>query len=179
MNSLKNILNKAKDFISNNHDKKYFIIVILGLTGIFLIFLSELFPENVSETKNSDTFSYDLSEKEEILENRLSEAISQINGAGKAKVMLTFDSSEEFLFAGNSDEEKDETKIETKSEFVIVEGKNGEEPLLIKKNEAKIRGVLIICEGGDNPLIKEKIIEAVCALLDISSNKVSVAKMAL
>ena len=144
-----------------------------------MIFLSELFPENISEKEEQEFTSYDVTKKEEVLEKRLSEAISQINGAGKTKVMLTFDSSEEFLFAGNSEEEKDVTKTETKSEFVIIEGKNGEEPLLIKTNEAKIRGVLVICEGGDNPLIKETIIEAVCALLNISSNKVSVAKMAL
>ena len=53
-----------------------------------------------------------------------------------------------------------------------------EEPLVLKTKEAKIRGVLVVCEGGENPLVCEKVLEAVCALLDIPSNKVSVAKMA-
>ncbi|MBR5872423.1 MAG: stage III sporulation protein AG, partial [Oscillospiraceae bacterium] len=63
-------------------------------------------------------------------------------------------------------------------EIVIIEDDDGEKPIVIRTDEAKIRGVLVICEGGKNPLVREKIIEAVCALFNIPSNKVSVAEMA-
>ena len=59
-----------------------------------------------------------------------------------------------------------------------MEGAEGEEPIVLKTDEAKIRGVLVVCEGGDDPFVCEKILEAICALLDVPSNKVSVAKMA-
>ena len=61
---------------------------------------------------------------------------------------------------------------------MIIDGENGEEPIVIKTVGAKIRGVFVVCEGGDDPVIKEKIIKALCALLDIQSNQVSVTKLA-
>ena len=65
-----------------------------------------------------------------------------------------------------------------KDGLISAIGDDGEKPIVIRTDEAKIRGVLVICEGGKNPLVREKIIEAVCALFNIPSNKVSVAEMA-
>ena len=93
-------------------------------------------------------------------------------------IVILWDSSKEYFYAENHSENSEETEKSIEREFVVIEGENGDEPIVLKIKESKIRGVLVICEGGDNPVIKEKIIEAVCALLDVSSNSVSVAKMA-
>ena len=113
------------------------------------------------------------------LEEKLEEEISKISGAGKTSVMITFDSSKEYFYAQNSSEDIDETEVKKENEFVITEGESGDTPIMLKTKEAKVRGVLVICEGGENALVREKIIESVCALLDIPSNHISVAKMAL
>ena len=179
MEEIKILNKKTKDFISGLKNKKAVFAVVLGVLGIFLIFLSEIIPEkdkNIENTENA--FSGNFSECETELEKRLEEAVSKINGAGKTDITITIDSSKEFFYAKNSSENTGDFESESESEFVIIEGKNGEEPLVLKTSEAKIRGVLVICEGGENPLVREKILEAVCALLDIPSNKVSVAKMA-
>ena len=41
-----------------------------------------------------------------------------------------------------------------------------------------MRGVAVVCEGGDNPQVAERIINAVCAVLGIKASRVSVAGMA-
>ncbi len=176
---------KAKDYISRfteifkNKNRKAVLMVFLGGFGIILLLLSELSSDTPKTKNDYDYISlFDTKEREEELEKKLSEIISKINGAGKTIVMVTIDCSKEFIYEKNSEELKDDNKSERRNELVILEGEE-DFPVLLKTEEEKIRGVLIICEGGGNPLVREKIIESICALLDIPSTKVSVAEMAL
>ncbi len=179
MEEIKKIDSKIKEWLSEIKNKKALWIVLLGICGIVLIVLSELFQKSNAETyKSEENFQIDFSERETELENRLEEAVSKINGAGETDITVTYESTKEFFYAKNSSETNGDTETESEFEFVIIDGANGEEPIFIKADEAKIRGVLVVCEGGGNALVREKIIEAICALLDIPSNKVSVAEMA-
>ena len=178
--------NKAKDFFLrikeflNDKKKKSFLIILLGCFGMILILLSEFISDvPKEETKESYASLFNSKEKEDELESRLSEAISKIKGAGKTEVMITIESSKELFFEKNSEESKNENESEINNELVILNGEKEDTPVLFKTNEEKIRGVLVICEGGGNPVVCEKIIKSVCALLDIPSTKVSVAEMAL
>ena len=179
MENLKNTLQKIKDFFALKKEKTPFLIIVLGGIGILLIMLSELFPGNKNaEIKTEEPGFYEFFEDESELETKLSEAISKIKGAGKTEVIITFETSKEYKYAKNSSENISFDESETEDEIVIIESDDGEKPIVIRTEEAKIRGVLVICEGGKNPLVREKIIEAVCALFNIPSNKVSVAEMA-
>lgn len=170
---------KIKDFFGKMQSKKAMFVLLLGCVGMLLVGLSELIPAEKESAKNvSNKNEPDISEREEALEERLEIMLSEIEGAGKTSVMLTFDSSKEYFYAENSSEDRKDSENSKESELVIINGENGEEPIVIKTAEADIRGVLVICEGGGNALVREKIIEALCALLDIPSNRVSVAKMA-
>ncbi len=176
MSEIKSFVSKFKDMFSVIKNKKNFLIVSLGFVGIFLIFISEIVPEKEKEiikTPSDFPSGFELE-----LENRLEEAVSQISGAGKTDITITLESSKEYFYAKNSSENNGDSETEKESEFVILEGSEGEEPIVLKTDEAKIRGVLVVCEGGNDPFVCEKILEAICALLDIPSNKVSVAEMA-
>ena len=48
--------------------------------------------------------------------------------------------------------------------------------MLLKVIEPNIRGVAIVCDGGENAAVRENIINAVSAVLDIKTNKISVSK---
>ena len=104
--------------------------------------------------------------------------VSSLERAGNTPRPITFDSSKEYFYAKNSSENIGDSETEKESEFVILDSSEGEKPIVLKTDEAKIRGVLVVCEGGKDPFVCEKILEAICALLDIPSNKVSVAEMA-
>jgi len=41
----------------------------------------------------------------------------------------------------------------------------------------KVKGVAVVCEGGDIPSVKQQINEIVTSVFDIPSTKVSIAKM--
>lgn len=179
MDNIKINIEKIKNSIKKMNGKKSVFILMLGLMGILFIGLSELIPDYTNEKalSSGDGF-YGISDKEKELENRIEKAVSKIKGAGKTEVTVMLGSSEEFFYAENHSEKNGEKDTDSESEYVIIDGENGEKPLLIKTREAEIRGVLVVCEGGKDVFVKERITEAVCALLDIASNRVSVAEMA-
>ena len=86
------------------------------------------------------------------LEENLLSIVSQIEGVGEAKIFLTMDNSGENVYLNNTD-------TKTKSITPVV------------------RGVVIVCHGGDDTLVVSRVMSAVTKSLDISSDKVCVTKL--
>lgn len=164
--------------------KKLMLTVALLLSGMAFLLLSEVGnggekqlseQVDVSVTQSAESYA-------ETLENRLVSIISSINGAGATKVMITLESSSEDIYLHNYDygENVDaggKNSLERKDEYVIVDGSSGEQGIVVRVAQPKVRGVAVVCEGGGSDVVREQIIEVVTALLDISSARVSVAKM--
>lgn len=98
--------------------------------------------------------SEDISNDEycEKLEEELLFVVSNIQGVGQAKVFLTMDNNGENVYLDNSDKKT-------------------------KSITPQVRGVVVVCDGGDDPLIVARVMSAVTRSLDISSNKVCVTKL--
>lgn len=106
---------------------------------------------------------------QEELEQRLQDIISEIQGVGKVTVMVTISGSEENVYAEDISESEQKTDRET----VIVGSK---EALLKATKNPEVKGVLVVCSGGDRPQIQEKVVNAVSTVLDIPTSKVFVTK---
>ena len=78
--------------------------------------------------------------------------LSQIEGVGDVSVLLTIENSVEGVYLENNS---------TKTKDI--------EPL--------VRGVVVACEGGDEPVTLERVTDAVTKALNISSAKVCVTKL--
>lgn len=127
------------------------LIVIAGIAGIALIFISNYINlGNLSGDKKDEAFS--VGSYSEQIESSLESLISQIQGAGETKVLLTMENSVEYVYL------KDST---TKT----------------KEVEPVIRGVLVVCEGGGDPVVVERVTQAVTKALDISTAKVYITKL--
>lgn len=172
---------KIKELLTNKQNRvKLFVCV--GLIGMVVIMLSETlsFPQKQkADTKAtaSDGMA-SVSEYKRTLEEQLSKVVGNIAGAGKCSVMITFETGSENVYAYNSSGSKDEKSDEFKYEYLVIDGDDGEQAVLVKRVEPQIKGVVVVCEGGDDKGVKEKIIGCVTALFDISTNRVSVNKMA-
>lgn len=175
MKKISAILSKIKN------EKKIFIIVGVGLIGILLIALSELLPatENKSEKNKEEQTTYTVAATyEQGVEQRLEEIISKIEGTGNVSVMVTISSSPETVYAKN---EKEKTKTDEKSSeysydgSYVTDSKDG--GVVLKTSEPKIRGVIVVCDGGDKAAVKKDVTDAVSSVLSINSNNISVLKM--
>lgn len=185
---MNNILMTVKKIIKNlsdrsRLDKKKLLAALLLLAGAVMLILSETAKSGtVTEAAVTTTVQYSSHEYVSELENRLESIISSIDGAGETKVMITLESGSEEIYLhdydyGENIDPSGKNIIERKDEYVIVDSDSGENGIVVKVAEPKIRGVAVVCKGGDLPSVRARITEAVTALLDISSTGVSVAKM--
>ena len=155
-------------------DKKMKLLIAFALIGVFIIMLSELLP-TASVKKSADNFSYE--EYVEALESQTKSIVESIDGVGKCNVMLTLNCSSEYIYARNSDDNKNESSYSETREYVLYKGENGETPVLIKELYPRVEGAAVVCSGGDNIAVKEDVINCLSSLFDIPSSKISVSKL--
>lgn len=126
----------------------------------------------------------------EYLEEKLTKVLSQMDGVGKVEVMLTVSD------AGESVVEKDKkaestvtsendsgggtrTVTESSSEgtTVYIETEDGTYPYIQKEKLPTVEGVVVVAEGGENPVVVSEISESVKALLKVEAHRIRVVKM--
>lgn len=172
-------------------DKKTFLIVLAGVTGVVILVISELVTGGEPEEQSAKSGDIQASgysienhyEYAEMLEKKLTEIISSIEGAGKTKVMLTLESSSESVYAQNDKKDMESgedggEKLSSENDYVLIKTDSSkEEALLLKIIQPEVKGVAVVCEGGDSIYVQQKIIEIVSAVFDINSSKIKVTKL--
>ncbi len=158
------------------------VLIIIGILGIALIFLSSLGGSDAKASKISEDFSVE--EYKESLEKDITRLVKSISGSRRVTVVITLESSINYNYAdtveesGESKNDNNNTaeKSELKQGYITVKNADGsEQAILISKQMPEIRGVAIVCEGGDTPALNEKIQNAVTSALNITSKRVFIA----
>ncbi len=185
--------NKIKEKIKNIGIDKLLIMIAAGVVlVIFSIPSSKSTTENESKTTVANSeITIDNNTYVEALEQKLSDILSSIEGTGKTRVMITLKSSEEKVVLSEKPITKSDT-VETDSEggnrtvnnyeegdkVIYVTDTDGNEiPYVVKSLEPVIEGVLVVTEGGNEAVVKEKVINSVTALFNIAEHKITVEKM--
>lgn len=165
-------------------EKKHLAVVFLFAAGIILLVISGFYESDTKSAEAEQTTAFEVSANGYVveLENRITSIISSIDGAGATQVMITLENSGEDVYLHNYDYGEDVDGAgagnrEMKDEYVIIDSGDGENGIVVRKTEPKIRGVAVVCEGGGNEAVRAQIVATVTALLDISSARVSVVKM--
>ena len=147
-----------------------------------LIFFSEFIDEdNRTKTQSNSTQTPTSVDYCEYLEEKVQEIVESIEGAGTTKVMITLSETTEYVYATNgknvrkSDENSDDST--TENDYVIIDDNNNDAGLLIKTIEPKVRGVAVVCEGGNDSSVQRQIYSAVSAVLNISTSRISISKL--
>ena len=153
-------------------------LVLVVVCGVFLIFLSysggagspDVEPVNSQEV-TSETGT--LEDYKRAREEELKELLQKVEGVGTTEVMITLKASNEKVTL------KDNTnKGETNEEkTVLVENSDRDSsPYIVQEKEPEIEGVVIVCQGGYDSVIKREITDAVSALFSIESHKIKIMK---
>lgn len=87
------------------------------------------------------------------LRGRLLDIVSRIDGVGEAEIFLTLDNGGENVYLTNSD---------TKTKSI----------------EPTVRGVVIVCDGGDDPVVVSRVLGAVTRSLSVTADRVCITKLA-
>lgn len=164
-NNVKN-KNFLERFIS---DKRihYAIIIILAIVAIFVCLGG--FTKNQSveqEVFNSNEYVLDL-------ENRLSNTLSKVEGAGNVSVIITVESGMETVLASEKTVTENDGKKEMVESPIIVNGKT----VVLKEMYPKISGVVIVAEGANNIAVMQRIQQAAVSLLDVDLSRIEILTM--
>lgn len=181
----KNLLNIKEQFFTVLKSKPK-IIVIIGVIGIALIFLSVFFEKSPEKTVSTDV-KITAEEYSSGLEKKLSEQISDVVG-GDVKVMITLESGIEYVYASESKNnesevedaysnknQKSQKEKQVQNSYITCKDENGNEvPLIVTEIMPNVKGVVVACKNGDNEVIGSAVKSLVTTALDISDSKVCV-----
>ena len=144
--------------------------MIAVVLGIFLMLVPKLFNNDRTENKESAT-DENVTYYSERLEEKIRELICKSKGVGNATVVVSLDTTGEYVWAEN----KSEGGENTLSEYVIVNKDDNEETVLIKEIYPRVRGVAVVCDGGNSAEIKNRVTALISAALGIPANKIAVS----
>ncbi|MCC8110430.1 MAG: hypothetical protein LIO74_02000 [Ruminococcus sp.] len=158
------------------------LVAICGVIGLGLILLSGL---SVSDDSQEDTnsltieeseisISESLTEYETALERSLVEILEQIEGVGSCEVMLTVSGSWQTVYVKDTDADCEESRTQTQENVVILDTDAGESALVERVLSPEINGAIVVCDGASSNVVKERVVDAVTAVLDLPTNRISV-----
>lgn len=116
------------------------------------------------------------------MERELASLLSQVDGAGRVKVMLTLKTGPASVFqtdrsvSSSRDGEKESQSAEERT-VMIGRGSAYDEPALVSKAYPVFQGALIVAEGGADPSVRYQLSAAVAALLGLGADQITVVKM--
>lgn len=171
--NINEVLVKAKNLAQKPEFLK--CSVIFGIIVMLLILISDLSGNDKSRADvSNETINFEASDiYADDIEKKLCKILEAIEGVGKADIMLTLNSTEEYVYA----ETLKQGSSQSENDYVIIDKGSQKEALLKKINNPAVSGVVIVCEGGDDPRVCERIYKAVSTALDISTSKIYVAEM--
>lgn len=128
------------------------IAFIVGAALIIMIAFGGVFTGGSRKDTAAQINTADqLSEYENRLEQRLTDILSRIEGVGNVSVMVTLDTSGQTEYGRNAD-------------------------MLLSVTAPEVRGVIVVCDGGDSIAVKAKVYDAVSGVFGINSLHISVTK---
>lgn len=173
------------------NDKYKKVIIIAGIIGIALIFFSGFIKsEKKDQEVNQKAESTSIDDYVKQLEANLTNMVSCIKGAGDCKVMVTIENGAQTIYATEGKKNTEDTEDSSNGElrrrqksddsetkYITVKGPNGEEEALaITEVQPTVKGVVVVCSGGDDPEVQQRIINAVTTALNITTKRVCVTK---
>lgn len=109
----------------------------------------------------------------ESFEEKLGAALSKIDGAGEARVVLTLDSGARQVLA--QDQNRDGEGYAT-STVTVSRGSGQQEVVPLQTVAPNFRGALVVCPGGGDPQVRLELAQAVAALTGLGADRITICQ---
>ena len=174
--------------------------IVCGLVGLLLLVIAMPVKEEgqqAAEEEAQEAPAAQESQPEEgadirrEYEQQLAGVLEQVEGVGKVSVAVTMettgtrlvekDSPEDSQTSSQTDPEGGEShseSLQTQETTVYEQREDGSQiPYISSEIYPEIRGVLVVAEGGADPVVVQQIQEAAMALFHVDAHKIKVMKM--
>lgn len=181
-----------------NMKKDQWLIIILAGVLLFVIVLPTGGTKKTKEKTKTETQQRTVGEEaseegaeayETYLEKRLETLLSKMEGVGKIQVMVTLEDNGEQVLEkdekesrtnteeGSGESARKATEVNLEYATIFVEENGNKTPYIIQVKNPKVKGVVVVCEGGGNSSVAQNISKAIGALFSIETHKIMVMKM--
>ena len=149
--------------------RKYRYVLLVVLAGLFLMAL----PDGKNAKAAPEPAAAETEARQD-LQTELEEILSQIQGAGRVRVLLTQREGERTVY--QTDE--DSTSSGIRSDTVLLNGSDRSQTGLVQQvNPPTYLGAVIVCQGADSASVRLAIVSAVGSVTGLSTDKITVLKM--
>ncbi|HOV69279.1 MAG TPA: hypothetical protein PLZ84_03030 [Clostridia bacterium] len=175
-----------KELLKKYKIKPDILITVIIFAMIGLLFLSTFRKGNENNTDNIESSNINITKDDAAaFEKKIADTLSAIKGAGKVKVMVTYESSPEIVPVYSVDKETDTTeggdvitRQERERSSPATLNDNGKtKAFVLKELNPEIRGVIVIAEGANDIGVRLKLQQAVVTVLNITPDRVDVFEM--
>lgn len=162
------------------------VLIYLGIAGIMLIFVSSFLPETEESSGTIQKHTMTSYEYCEWLEGKIAATVDEITGGKHSSVLVTLETGVEYIYATEQKTDNENTGDDSGGKFsesgstaetyITVKDENGNESaVVLTELIPKVRGVSVVCEGGQRAEVQQAVILAVSTALNISEKDISVS----
>jgi stage III sporulation protein AG len=140
------------------------------IAGVALMLIPSSGQETtpIEENKTITSFEYCT-----LLEQKAKSLICELPEIDGCEVFITLEKGYRYIYATDQHVKESGENKETDKTIVLAQGDGREEPILIEETMPCVAGVAVVCKGA-NYQTQYRIIELMCALFDIKSNRISI-----
>ncbi len=153
--------------------QKYKYAVIILAVGIGLMVL----PSSGAKKSSQPTSAKPVVQTETV-EQRLSQILGGIKGAGEVQVMLTTKIGPETIYQVDTNQSSGDDADSINRDTVIVSDSDRVQSGLVSRVNSPIyQGAIVLCQGAHDANIRLAIVDAVSKITGLGSDKISVLEL--
>ena len=142
---------------------KVWIILLGALAGVVLLLIGSGDRE---ESVKIDADEVALAEYSEQTEKKIHELCSKVKGVSDVSVAVSFESGFEYVYAKNDE----------KGDLVTIGSGSTKTAVKVTEKPPTIGGIGIVCRGGGDPIIQNRLISLLSATFGVSSSKIYITE---
>ena len=166
-------LGKWRDGVKTVIGKYKYALLVLFL-GITLMMI----PGKQSMAPGISSGSEAEEQKVPELSAELSTMLSEIQGAGKVKVLLSVAQGEKTIYQTDTTLSQNSSNTDSRTQTILItDSQRNEMGLIHQKNPPIYQGAIVLSQGADSPSVILALVDAVAKITGLGTDRISVLKM--
>ena len=153
-------------------DKYKYVLIVLAAGLALLLWPTGEREQLEAPSSSAGAEDFDLA----ALEEKLSQTLSQVEGAGKVTVILTVKSGMEQVPLTDRSTAVSERENSVEEKTVVINTGSGQEAVVRVQRSPVFQGAVVVSQGGDRAEVRLLLTQAVSALTGLGADRITVCK---
>lgn len=155
-------------------DRYKYILLVCVVGVILMVWPQETETTTERQASGPQRFA-------EGLEGKIQTILEEMDGVGRARVLLTLENGEETEYAYDRTDSENRTETggsaSRQTELVTVTESGGQTPVPVRTSATEYRGAVVVCEGGGSAAVRLAVTQVIQSLTGLSADRIVISKM--